>query len=246
MFVVVLQRKYTSVQITNPPWEIVTTSSLAPSKNSTSVEGGYDGKPSWLSWQVVDELEQSRHLVLFSRSDPGFFFFFFFCLTWRSTFPPRRVSERWEIFTMSSLAPSKNSISVKGGYDGNPFLLPGQMLDELEQSRHLVLFPGPIWGFFRVTCSSTFPSTVGVRTMRNGADLWIDMPSSFEGVVTMVACCILYFVCTSPTCNPCRGALWLVTCNPRPQLVPTILRITQPIADKIFCVSLCFLKSSLW
>ena len=76
-----------------------------------------------------------------------------------------------------------------------------------------MLFPGPIWGFFRVTCSSTFPSTVGVRTMRNGADLWIDMPSSFEGVVTMVACCILYFVCTSPTCNPCRGALWLVTCD---------------------------------
>ena len=56
-----------------------------------------------------------------------------------------------------------------------------------------------------------FPSTVGVRTMRNGADLWIDMPSSFEGVVTMVARCILYFVCTLPTCNPCRGALWLVT-----------------------------------
>ena len=56
-----------------------------------------------------------------------------------------------------------------------------------------------------------FPFTVGVRTMRNGADLWIDMPSSFEGVVTMVARCILYFVCTLPTCNPCRGALWLVT-----------------------------------
>ena len=112
---------------------------------------------------------------------------------------------------MSSLAPSKNPISVKSGYDGKPSSLSGQIVDEFGQSRHPALFPGPTRGFFWLTCRSTFPSTVGVRTTRNGADLWIDMPSSFEGVVTMVARCILYFVCTLPTCNPCRGALWLVT-----------------------------------
>ena len=80
------------------------------------------------------------------------------------------------------------------------------MVDEFEQSRHLVLFPGPTRGFL-VDMKEYFSFTVGVRTMRNGADLWTDLPSSFEGVVIMVARCILYFVCTLPTYNPCRGAL---------------------------------------
>ena len=69
------------------------------------------------------------------------------------------------------------------------------MVDEFEQSRHLVLFPGPTRGFL-VDMKEYFPSTVGVWTIRKGANLWTDMPSLFEGVL--------------PTWNPCRGVLWLV------------------------------------
>ena len=111
---------------------------------------------------------------------------------------------------MSSLAPSKNPTSVKSGYDGKPSSLSGQIVDEFGQSRHPALFPGPTRGFL-FDVQEYFPSTVGVRTMRNGADPWIDRPSSFEGVVTMVARCILYFVCTLTTCNSCWGVLCLVT-----------------------------------